>query len=290
MKQFFLALTFIAITTTLTAQKQALTYFLPEIEYDKSVPTPESVLGYQIGEWHLSHDQQYMYMRMLADASPRIQLVEHARTYENRPLIHLIITSEENHKNLDQIMADHQALSDPSASGYKDVSKMPIVLYQGFSIHGNEASGGNAAPLVAYYLAAGKGKVIEQLLDEAVILLDPCFNPDGFHRFSTWVNMHKNKNLTADSQDREYRESWPRGRTNHYWFDLNRDWLLVQHPESKGRIGLFHDWKPNILTDHHEMGTNTTFFFMCSEPQRTYILSPTQNHLSGRQWLHRYPF
>lgn len=283
MKRLLLALSFILFFTVSYAQKQAITYYLPDISYNPAIPTPESVLGYQIGEWHLSHDQQYMYMKMLADASPRVQLVEHARTYENRPLVHLIISSEENHKNLDQIKAEHVALSDPEAKGYGKISDMPIVIYQGFSIHGNEPSGGNAAPLVAYYLAAGQSDEVNDLLENAVILLDPCFNPDGFHRFSTWVNMHKNKNITADNQDREYRESWPRGRTNHYWFDLNRDWLLVQHPESKGRIELFHEWKPNILTDHHEMGTNSTFFFMPGEPQRTNPITPPKNQeLTGK--------
>ena len=277
MKHLFLALVLCLGFINSIAQRQELTYYLPDIEYDQSIPTPESVLGYQIGEWHLSHDQQYMYMRMLAESSPRVQLVEYARSYEHRPLIHLIITSEKNHQNLDQIKAAHVALSDPNQKGYTDVKDMPVVVYQGFSIHGNEPSGGNAAPLVAYYLAAGKSAEVDQLLNESVILLDPCFNPDGFHRFSTWVNMHKNKNLTADNQDREYTETWPRGRTNHYWFDLNRDWLLVQHPESKGRIEVFHDWKPNILTDHHEMGTNSTFFFMPGEPQRTNPITPQKN-------------
>ena len=256
--------------------QQPLTYYLPDIEYDNSIPSPQDVLGYQIGEWHISHDQQYMYMKQLAAASPRVQLVEYARSYEHRPLVYLIITSEENQGNLEAIKKAHVALSD-GTTGNKNVSNMPVVLYQGFSIHGNEPSGGNAAPLVAYYLAAGKSAALDRLLKETVILLDPCYNPDGFHRFSTWANMHKNKNLTADGQDREYNESWPRGRTNHYWFDLNRDWLLVQHPESQGRIRVFHEWKPNVLTDHHEMGTNSTFFFMPGEPQRTNPITPSKN-------------
>jgi len=267
---------------TLCAQ-QPLTYYLPDIEYDESVPTPSSVLGYQIGEWHLSHDQLIMYMRELAAASPRVSIQEYARSYEHRPLVFLTITSEENHRNLENIRKTHLALSDPEQSKEVDIEGQPAVIYQGFSIHGNEASGGNAAPLVAYYLAAGKSDQVQKILDQTVILLDPCFNPDGFHRFSTWVNMHKNENLTAAGEDREYDEAWPGGRTNHYWFDLNRDWLLVQHPESQGRIKLFHDWKPNVLTDHHEMGTNRTFFFMPGIPQRTNPVTPLRNQeLTGQ--------
>ena len=262
--------------------QQDLTYYLPDIKYDASVPTPKAFFGHQIGEWHLSHDKLVHYMQALAKASPRVTLAEYARSYEERPLLYLTITSTDNHARLEDIRQAHIALSKPNASA-KLAEGQPVVLYQGFSIHGNEASGGNAAPLVAYYLAAGQSEEVQRTLDEAVILLDPCFNPDGFHRFSTWANMHKNEALTSDPQDREYHETWPGGRTNHYWFDLNRDWLLVQHPESQGRIRLFHDWKPNVLTDHHEMGSNATFFFMPGIPSRTNPITPPLNQeLTGR--------
>ena len=266
----------VVYTSTLFSQKKELTYFLPDINYDKKFPTPEDFLGYQIGEWHISHDQQLAYMRKLAELSPRIVLTEYARTYENRPLIYLTITSEKNHRDLEEIKANHQKLADPATSNEVDISKQPIVVYQGYSVHGNEASGANAAPLVAYYLAAGKGKEVDDLLDKAVILLDPSYNPDGLNRFASWTNTHKNKAITGDPADREYNEAWPGGRTNHYWFDLNRDWLPVQHPESQGRIGVFQDWHPNILTDHHEMGTDATFFFQPGITTRTHPLTPKQ--------------
>ena len=259
------------------SQPVNLNYYLPDITYDEAIPTPQEFLGFQIGEWHISHDQQLAYMRELARLSPRITLTEYARTHEQRPLIYLTITSEDNHGRIDEIEAQHRALNTPGESADMEVADQPVVLYQGFSIHGNEPSGGNAAPLVAYYLAAGQSAEVQRTLDEVVILFDPCYNPDGFTRFSTWANMHKNKNLTSDPQDREYDEAWPGGRTNHYWFDLNRDWLLQQHPESRGRIETFHRWKPNVLTDHHEMGTNSTFFFMPGEPTRIYPITPQLN-------------
>lgn len=259
------------------AQKQALDYFLPDLEYNKTITSPEDFLGWQIGEWHVSHDLQQSYMRLLASLSPRMTVTEYARSHEQRPLLYLTVTSIENHKNIDNIQAQHLALNDPSRSTGMNVADMPLVLYQGFSIHGNEPSGGNAAVLLAYYLAAAPDEVIKDLLDNTVILLDPCYNPDGFNRFATWANMHKNKNLTSDNEDREYHEAWPGGRTNHYWFDLNRDWFPVQHPESRGRINTFYAWKPNILTDHHEMGTNATFFFMPGESTRVHPLTPKIN-------------
>ena len=203
---------------------------------------------------------------------------EYAKSYEDRSLFYLIITSEKNHANLENIRKAHLDFLNPkeSAGNRKD---LPIIIYQGFSIHGNEPSGGNAAPLLAYRLAASKSQEVENFLDEIVIILDPCYNPDGFHRFSTWANSHKSFNLNTDPNNREFREVWPRGRTNHYWFDLNRDWLPVQHPESRGRIRTFHQWRPTILTDHHEMGTNSTFFFQPGVPSRTNPLTHPENQV-----------
>lgn len=259
------------------AQKEALTYYLPDITYDQNIPTPEEFFGFQIGEWHLTHDRQNQYIKMLAERSPRVKLVEYARSYEMRPLVYLIITSEKNHANIDDIKARHQAISDPTRSDQVDIATTPSILYQGFSVHGNEPSGGNAAPLVAYYLAAGQSQEVLDLLDNVVILLDPCYNPDGFNRFASWANVHKNKNMTPDPNDREYDEAWPGGRTNHYWFDLNRDWIFVQHPESRGRIEAFHEWKPNVLTDHHEQGTSSTYHFSPGVPERTHPVTPQRN-------------
>ena len=283
MKKCSLLLLACLMTAGLFAQSKPLTYYLPDIAYDPAIPTPESVLGYQMGDWHISHDQLLAYMRVLDAASDRISLEETGRTYENRPLVLLTITSAKNRNRLDQIKAQRQALCDPSRSSQVNVQDMPVVLYQGYSIHGNEPSGANAAPLVAYYLAAGQSAEIQQLLDNAVILFDPSFNPDGLQRFSTWANSHKNKTLTGDPNDREFNEAWPRGRTNHYWFDLNRDWLPAQHPESRARLKQFHDWKPNVLTDHHEMGTNSSFFFMPGVPSRVHPMTPKLNQeLTGK--------
>ena len=158
-----------------------------------------------------------------------------------------------------------------------NTNEMPIVIYQGFSIHGNEPSGANAGIIAAYHLAASNSKETKELLRNTIILFDPCYNPDGLQRFSQWANSNKNILLNPDTQDREYNENWPKGRTNHYWFDLNRDWLPAQLPESKARIRTFTEWLPNILTDHHEMGTNSTFFFQPGIPSRVNPLTPGTN-------------
>ncbi len=272
---YFLTLCFsLFILLALQAQKPELSYYLSESSYDSAVPSPEEFLGYQVGEWHVSHDQLKYYMEKLAETSDRVRIETYGYSHEQRPLQLLTITSTKNHARLDDILDKHQRMADGENVDTKD---LPAVVYQGYSIHGNESSGSNAALLVAYYLAAGQGKTVMNTLDNLVILLDPCYNPDGLTRFSTWANSNRYKNLVSDPKSREYNEPWPRGRTNHYWFDLNRDWLLLTHPESKGRIKNFQKWNPNVLTDHHEMGSNSTFFFQPGIPSRTNPNTPQIN-------------
>lgn len=278
MKKVFFSLFFsIFLYPNLIGQKHPLSYYLPEIKYQSDIPTPEAFFGFQIGDWHLSHDQLLSYLKHISDRSPRAKWVEHGRTYEGRPLIHLVITSEQNHKNLEALRLKHLANTNPDLSPKLNPEEVPLVFYLGNAIHGNEASGFNAGPLIAYYMLAGNSESIQKFLDKCILIFDPSLNPDGAQRFSTWANMHKNENLTDDNQDREYNEAWPGGRSNHYWFDLNRDWLSIAHPESRGRISVFHHWKPNVLTDHHEMGTNSTFFFMPGVPSRVNPNTPKKN-------------
>lgn len=280
MKHVMTSLLAFLFCANLSIGQQDLSYYLPQnITYNPAIPTPEQFLGFQIGEWHLTHDQLVFYLKALAEASDRITIEEYARSYEHKPLVLLTITAPKNHQNIDAIKVAHTKLSKPTESESVDISTMPTVLYQGYTIHGNEPSGSNAAPLYAYYLAAGEGEAFEKMLENVVVLLDPCYNPDGMNRFSSWVNTHKSlgTNTSTDEGGREFNEAWPQGRTNHYWFDLNRDWLPLQHPESQGRVAKFHEWKPNILTDHHEMGSHSTFFFQPGIPTRTFPLTPQLN-------------
>ena len=276
MRKLFGILTII-LSTQLSAQD--LSYYLPDsITYDPSIPKPKDIIHHHVGEWHVTHDRLVNYMYALAKAAPgRIRLEQMGYTYETRPQVLLVITSPENHRNLEQIRQQHVLLTDPSGSAQLNTSEMPIVVYIGHSIHGNEPSGANASLLSAYYLAAAKGKQIDDLLKNTVILLDPAFNPDGLQRFSTWANQHRSRHLVSDPYSREFSEVWPGGRYNHYWFDLNRDWLPAQHVESRNRLDWFHKWKPNILTDHHEQGSNATFFFQPGVPSRVNPITPAKN-------------
>lgn len=254
--------------------KPVAEYLPADTVFDPAIPTPESVLGQQVGSWHVRHDQLVTYMKALSAASDRVSLIETGKTHENRSLLLLTFTSPSNQTNLEQIKRDHIQTISTGARASKDA---PLVLYMGYSIHGNEPSGSNAALVVAYYLAAAQNDEVNTLLKDNIVLLDPSLNPDGLSRFAQWANMHKGINRVADRNHREHQEAWPNGRTNHYWFDLNRDWLLLTHPESQARIAQFHSWRPHVLTDFHEMGTDSTYFFQPGVPSRKHPLTPDGN-------------
>lgn len=277
MKKF--AFSFCLIFTADLAFAQDLKYYLPDsVTYNPVIPKPKDIIFHEVGEWHVTHDRLVNYMKAIAAAAPdRVKLEVTGYTYESRPQLLLIFTSPKNHQNLEQIRQQHVQLTDASKSGSLTIDNMPAVIWIGHSIHGNEPSGSNASLLSAYYLAAAQGKQIDELLENVVILFDPSFNPDGLNRFATWANQHKSKNLVTDPSSREFNEVWPGGRYNHYWFDLNRDWLPAVHIESQNRLRKFHEWKPNILTDHHEQGSNATFFFQPGVPSRVNPLTPEKN-------------
>lgn len=260
-------------------QQPTLDYYLPQnITYSKNIPTPKSVFHFELGEMHTDHTQVAQYMNEVAKVSNRVSIETIGYTFENKPLQLLTISSPKNLADIDQILKRHQAITDSGANN-SDLSDLPVVIYLGYSIHGNESSGTGAAIALAYYLAAAESPELEKTLDKTIILLDPSLNPDGLQRFSTWVNSNKSTHLVTDPNDREFNEMWPKGRFNHYWFDMNRDWLPVQLPESQARIRTYRKWMPNVLCDFHEMGTNATYFFQPGEPSRTNPLTPELNQI-----------
>ena len=277
MKKTLLAFWLIITVMNSFAQVDLSYYIPPGVQYNPAIPTPAKLLGFEVGEWHVSHDQVVAYMKAMDATSDRITLQQTGLTHEARPLLLLTITSPKNHENIESIRQQHLQLGDANRASQLDTKTMPAVFFLGCSIHGNEASGVNAGLLMVYHLAAAQGPEIEKYLDQTIILFDPAFNPDGIHRFSGWVNSRKSKLISADPNDTEHNEAWPGGRFNHYWFDLNRDWLVAQHPESQARARQFQQWRPNVLTDHHEQGTNATFFFMPGVPSRVNPLTPPRN-------------
>ncbi|MBW1298947.1 M14 metallopeptidase family protein [Aquimarina litoralis] len=241
-------------------------YFLKDNgPFSSEIPSPEEFLGYPIGDQHTRHDQIVAYFTKLSELSNRASIQLYGKSHENRKLIILTISKPDNLNNLGTIKEQHLAFteSNKNPTNYNDV---PVFVQLGYNVHGNEPSGGEAAMLTAYTLIASNNPEILTYLENSIVFIDPTINPDGRDRHTQWVNQFKGDPLVSDPYDAEHNETWPRGRTNHYWFDLNRDWFLGIHPESRGKLNWYHEWYPNVVTDFHEMGTNSTYFFEPMKP------------------------
>jgi len=248
MKQLLL---FFLMGLPLVSHAQADYYYPAAKKFNKNIPTPEEFLGYPIGSHHTRHDKIVEYIKTLDGLSDRFVVEEIGSTIGHRVQVVAKITSPANHSRLEEIRKKN-------LEGATDI---PLVIQLGYNVHGNEPSSSEAAMITAYYLAASEDEETLKWLSDMVILLDPVYNPDGRDRHTHWANMHKGTPFVSDPNDREHNEAWPGGRTNHYWFDLNRDWFLGVHPESRNRMTFFHQWRPYVMTDHHEMGSNSSFYF-----------------------------
>ena len=271
--------------------KYDLDYFIPDVfaskeapdvaiekSFNSNIPQPKDILGFEIGERFVEWGDVLKYMYALDAASDRVSIVEYGKTYQHRRFIQVIITSEANQKKLGQLRDEHLKLTDVSQSGDLDISEMPVFVCQTNSIHGNETSGVNSSLVTAYFYAASTDKEVEKLLENTVLIIVPGLNPDGINRCATWINTTYSYVPVSDLRTREFSEPWPSSRTNHYWADSNRDWLMCQHPEGQNAVQMYLDWMPNVLSDHHEMGGDIKgFYFSPGHPLRTHPLVPQQN-------------
>ena len=254
LQRIFLALLAIFFGVITNAQPA---YFYPDGgNMNHAIPTPAAFLGYEIGTHHTRHDKLVEYFKELDRLSDRVSVKIIGETYEHRQQVAAIFTSAGNHSKLEEIRKAHLT---GQVNG--STQSIPLVIHMGYNVHGNEPSSSEAAMLTAYYLTASESDESKKWLNEMVVLMDPVINPDGRDRHTHWANMHKASPVVADPIDREHTEIWPGGRFNHYWFDLNRDWFLGTFPETRNRIKFFHQWRPYVQTDHHEMGSNASFYF-----------------------------
>lgn len=250
--------------------------FPENIQYDQNIPRPAYIIGHPLGHRVARHDLLLSYMRTLGEKSDRVKVETIAKSHEGRDILMLTVTSPENMARLDEIKAAHIALSDPN-SDQQVSDDMPVVTWLNYGVHGAEVSSNDSAMAVAYYLAAAQGDYIEETLKNSVVLIIAVFNPDGNARQSAWNHMHGSQVPITDPNGRNHNTFWPGGRTNHYWFDLNRQWLLQTQPGPQGWVAKFHEWMPNISVDHHEMGTNSTFYIPPGVPDRTFPMIPTES-------------
>jgi hypothetical protein len=259
--------------------------FFPDAQYDPGITSPESLLGFPIGKRAAKHAEIERCLVQWDEESPRMQLVEYARTYEGRSLYYMIVTSPRNHERLGEIKEGVGRLADPrglgSAAGEQLAESLPAVAWLAYSIHGNEASGSDASLAVLYHLAAARGDEIDGMLEDVVVLIDPMMNPDGRDRFLKQVAEHRGTSPSLDDQSLLHAEYWPWGRMNHYLFDLNRDWVLGVNPEARGRIAAAGSWHPLLFVDAHEMGAQDTYLFSPSRDPRNPHFPERRAHWAG---------
>jgi len=240
-------------------------YQIPILDgtYTDDITHPDEFLGFGIGERVAAPWQITSALKTWSTQSDKIKVVEYARTHENRPLHAVFISSPDNINNLDAIKKNISALADARSTSDRDaksiIDDMPAVAWMAYSIHGNETSGADGALAAMYHLIASTDEDVINMLNKMVIIVDPLMNPDGRARFTKSLEQYRGTAPNYDDQSLLHTGDWPYGRTNHYYFDLNRDWFYLTQPETKGRVKLINEWRPQILVDGHEMGPQDTF-------------------------------
>ena len=245
------------------------------ISYDPAIPTPASVLGHQLGAEPVRHHMLVDYITRVADASPRLSVEVIGHSHERRPILFVVATSENNRARLDEIKAQHIALTEPSEN-QAVTDDMPVVTWINYGVHGAEQSGMDASLPFIYHLAAAQDEKLDEVLDESVILITAVFNPDGHAHRVAWLDAWGGRNAVRDPAHIEHSFSWGFARTNHYAFDLNRQWLLLTQPESRAWMKKWHEWRPNLTVDYHEMGSSDTYYFHPGVATRTNPLVPDE--------------
>lgn len=256
-----------AIAIALSAGPVAAQHaFTDSRAFDPAIPTPRSVLGYEVGDQFTPHHLLARYFERVAAASPRVRLDTMAVTVEGREALLAIVTSEANHRRFDAIKRDAEIVANPDRHPAAEVDaaakRLPAIVWLAYTVHGGEASGTEASIALLYQLAAGTDADTRGILDSVVVLIDPVQNPDGHERHAQDVKRARSVlGVPPVPGAMIHQGSWPGARTSHYYFDLNRDWFILSHPETTGRINAFLAWWPHVAVDLHEMGSNSTYFF-----------------------------
>jgi len=259
----------------------SVTDYLPANHvYSQSIPTPKKIIGFGLGDRHVRYDQLLTYLQAIDNSSARVKITSMGKTQQLRNQILVTISSEENIKNLDNILHSRDDLSIKN-------SKEPLIIWLGYSAHGDELSGANASMILAYHLAASEDKQIKALLANTIIAIEPAVNPDGMDRFVNWVIDNRGTTPNADANHIEHHQGWRTGRSNHFGFDLNRDWLLLTQVETRNRMAYFQQYQPHVVGDFHEMDSDNSYFFQPGVATRNNPLTP-QNTIKLTHLLAEY--
>lgn len=243
--------------------------FYPNAKYNPQIPRLKETLGYDFGERITKYAGLEKYLHILAKSSERVKLFTYGESYEGRKLYYLLISAPQNLQRLEPTKSNLEKLADPRATSEAEAEAiiaqnptMPVITWLGYNVHGNEHSTGESALLLAYHLSAGLDAETNFILDRSIVVIDPMQNPDGRERSVNYFYSAFGINPNPDANAAEHVEPWPGGRWNHYIFDLNRDWFLLTQKESLAKVKAFLEWKPQVYADIHEMGPNSSYYFV----------------------------
>lgn len=249
----------------------------PQGNYSLSIPRPFDAVGFKVAERHITSSEAMAYMRAVDLASDRVIAGAYGRSYDNREMPYAIVSTPENIRRIDAIISENRKnVFDAARVTDADLAKKPVVVWIGCGVHGNEASGVESGLMTLYHLAADRSIETQRMLENMVVVIAPNYNPDGRDRFANWVNSQRGKHALSDGQDREHREPWPGGRTNKYWFDLNRDWFPLTQVESSSRHKMVVRLRPQLVLDYHEQG-GENYFFQPGVQSRVNKFTPKRN-------------
>lgn len=241
------------------------------------IQSPEAFLGYRLGTRFTPHHKIIDYFKHVAASTPRnVTIQPYGQTIEGRPLMVAFISAEDNISRLEQIRTNNLQLAHMNTGQSATIANPPVIIWLSYNVHGNEASSSEAAMLTLYELVSGNNSATKEWLKKAVVVMDPCINPDGRDRYVNWYNGVVGQQFNPKLSAREHREPWPGGRTNHYNFDLNRDWAWQTQPESLQRLKLYQQWVPQIHVDYHEQGINAPYYFAPAAQPYHEVITPWQ--------------
>jgi len=246
--------------------------------------SPKDFLGYELGSRFTQHHRVIDYFQHVVSANGNVKMIQYGETYEKRPLYLTYITSPSNYSKLDDLRLNHlrtAGLIEGKASD--DVA----IVWLSYNVHGNEAVSTEASMKTLYALVDPNNKESQKWLENTIVIIDPCINPDGRERYVNWYNQYANSPYNINPDSKEHHEPWPGGRANHYLFDLNRDWAWATQIESQSRLVVYNEWLPNVHVDFHEQGVDAPYYFApAAEPyhevitkfQREFQVTIGKNH------------
>ena len=254
-----------------------LSIFICCTSFSQSLQSPEQFLGYKLGDKYTQHYKIVNYFKSVAQSVPDlVKLEQYGETYEGRPLLLAFISSKENIARLEALRLNNLRLANSTKDKAAPSEDGIVFVWLSYNVHGNEPSSSEAAVKTLYALVDPSNARTKEWLKNVVVIMDPCLNPDGRDRYVNWFTSVVGKKLNVDPQSREHSEPWPGGRTNHYNFDLNRDWAWQSQVETQQRIKKYNAWLPQVHVDFHEQGFNDPYYFAPAAEPFHEVITPWQ--------------